>query len=121
MNQETTRQELRLHGISRITEGSVLLLSTVSLRDNSQDVWLECVDDNGDKSRLVPDMTGWQDRRKEVMVMNCRSGENRKLFLREAGAGTIVPHDATLFDDAAIRVMRLIPYPCLEWAAKRAR
>lgn len=123
--QETTRQELRFHGITRITEDSALLLSTVALRDNSQDIWLECVDDNGDKVRLVPNLTGWRDGRKEVLAMNCRSGENRKLFFRKKGAD-IVPHaisthDATLFDDAAIRVMRLIPFPCLEWAAVRAR
>lgn len=120
--QETTRRELSLHGITRITEGSVLLLSTVTIADNSQDIWLECVDDNGDKIRLVPDMTGWQDGRREIMVMNTASGVNTKLFFRKVGAaGLIVAHDATMDDERAKAVMRTIPCPCLEWAAERAR
>lgn len=120
--QETTRQELYLHGITSITKGSVLLLSTVTIADNSQDIWLECVDDNGDRVRLVPDMTGWQDGRREIMAMNTATGVNTKLFFQKVGAaGLIRTHDATLFDDAAIRVMRRIPCPCLEWAAERAR
>lgn len=122
---ENTRRELAFHCITRITNGSVLLLGTVTIADNSQDIWLECIDDNGDRVRLVPDMTGWRDGRKEVFVMNTRSGENRKLFFRKKGADivphAIIMHDATLFDDAAIRVMRLIPFPCLEWAAIRAK
>lgn len=122
-NTETTRRELKRHGITSITEGSVLLLSTVTLTDNRQDIWLECIDDNGDKVRLIPDLTGWQDGRREVMVMNCRSGINTKLFFRNEGRTTaiIVPHDATLADDLAKPVMWAIPFPCLEWAALRAK
>ncbi len=119
--QETTTQELMRHGIGRITEGSVLLLDTVTLRDNSQEVWLECIDDNGDKVRLVPDLTGWQDGRKEVMVMNCRSGINTKLFFQKLPGGVIVPHDAMMTDEQAKQVMWAIPFPCLEWAVNRAR
>lgn len=118
-NTETTRRELKRHGITSITDGSVLLLGTVTMTD-SQDIWLECIDDNGDRVRLVPDTTGWQDGRREVMVMNIRTGINTKLFFRKDRAGIIL-HDATLFDDAAIRVMRLIPFPCLEWAVIRAK
>lgn len=122
-NTETTRQELRLHGITSITGGNVLLLDTVTMADNSQDIWLECIDDNGDKVRLVPDMTGWRDGRREVMVMNCRSGINTKLFFRNEGRTTaiIIPHDATLADELAKPVMWAIPFPCLEWAALRAK
>ena len=120
--QETTRQELRLHGIGRITEGSVLLLSTVTLRDNSQDIWLECIDDNGDRIRLVPDMTGWQDGRREVMAMNIRTGINTKLFFQKWGVpAVIMPHNATLADEAATKVMWAIPFPCLVWAVIRAK
>lgn len=117
---ENTRRELAFHCITRITDGSVLLLGTVTMADNSQDIWLECIDDNGDRVRLIPDMTGWRDGRREVMAMNIRTGINTKLFFRKDGAGIIL-HDATLFDDAAIRVMRAIPFPCLEWAAIRAK
>lgn len=119
-NTETTRQELKFHGITRITDGSVLLLGTVTIADNSQDIWLECIDDAGDRVRLISDMTGWRDGRREVMAMNIRTGINTKLFFRKNGA-SIIPHDVSLFDDAAIRVMRAIPLPCLEWAALRAK
>lgn len=120
--QETTSKELKLHGISRITEGSVLLLSTVTLRDNSQEVWLECIDDNGDKVRLVPDMTGWQDRRKEVMVMNCRSGINTTAFFKKFwNTGAFVLHDDMMMNESAVKVLQLIPEPCLMWAILRAK
>ncbi|MEE3423855.1 MAG: hypothetical protein VZR11_14270 [Succinimonas sp.] len=120
---ETTRRELKRHGITSITEGSALLLGTVTLTDNRQDTWLECIDDNGDKVRLVPVMTGWRDGRREVMVMNCRSGINTKLFFRNEGrtAAIIIPHDATMSDEQAKPVMWAIPFPCLEWAALRAK
>lgn len=122
-NTETTRRELNRHGITRITDGSVLLLGTVTTTDNRQDIWLECVDDNGDRVRLIPDMTGWRDGRREVMVMNIRTGINTKLFFRVEGTAQawVVPHDATMADDAAKRAMRAIPFPCIEWAALRAK
>lgn len=120
---ETTRRELNRHGITSITDGSVLLLGTVTLTDNRQDIWLECVDDNGDRVRLIPDMTGWQDGRREVMVMNIRTGINTKLFFRTEGKTRVwvVPHDATMSDELAKPVMWAIPFPCLEWAALRAK
>ena len=74
----------------------------------------------GDKVRLVPDMTGWQDGRKEIMVMNCRSGVNTKLFFQKRGA-VITPHDAMMTDEQAKQVMWDIPFSCLEWAVNRAR
>lgn len=120
--QETTRQELRLRGVSSINEGSVLLLSTVTMTDNSQDIWLECVDDNGDKVRLVPDLTGWRDGRKEVFAMNTRTGINTKVFFQVYGVpALILPHNATLADETAEKVMQSIPFPCWEWAIVRAR
>lgn len=120
-NTETTGRELKRHGISSITDGSVLLLGTVTISDNSQDIWLECIDDNGDRVRLVPDMTGWRDGRKEVFVMNCRSGINTKLFFQKLPGGVIVPHDAMMTDEQAKQVMWTIPFPCLEWAVERSR
>lgn len=122
MNQETTRRELKHHGITSITEGSVLLLSTVTLRDNSQEVWLECIDDNGEKVRLVPDLTGWRDGRREVMVMNCRSGINTTAFFKKFwNTGAFVLHDDMMMNESAVKVLRLIPEPCLMWAILRAK
>lgn len=120
--QETTDQELRLHGIGRITEGSVLLLSTVTLRDNSQEVWLECINDNGEKVRLVPNLTSWQDGRKEVTVMNCRSGINTTAFFKKfLNTGAFVLHDDMMMNESAVKVLQLIPEPCLMWAILRAK
>jgi hypothetical protein len=123
MKKETTGQELKFHGISRITEGSVLLLGTVTLRDNSQEVWLECIDDNGDKVRLVPDLTGWQDGRKEVTVMNCGSGINTTAFFKKFwNTGAFVLHDDMMMaGEAAVKVLQRIPDPCLMWAILRAK
>lgn len=121
--QETTEQELMRHGIGRITEGSVLLLSTVTLRDNSQEVWLECIDNNGDKVRLVPNLTGWQDGRKEVMVMNTVSGVNTTAFFKKFwNTGAFVLHDDMMMaGEAAVKVLQRLPDPCLMWAILRAR
>lgn len=55
--------------------------------------------------------------------MNTRTGINTKLFFRNEGrtAAIIVPHDATMNDELAKPVMWAIPFPCLEWAALRAK
>lgn len=114
-----SRTEMNEQGITSITKGSVLLLSTVTIMDNSQDCWIECVNDDGEKIRLVPDMTGWQDKRKEVMVMNCVTGENTKLFFRQDDAGDYWTHDATR-DEYIEKVMYKIPWAVMDWAAEKA-
>jgi hypothetical protein len=116
-----SQEELDQYRIREITDTHRPLLGTVDWVDNSIDTWIECVDDNGEKVRLVPDMTGWRDGRREVMIMNCRNGENRKLFFQKLPGGVIVPHDAMMTDEQAKQVMWAIPFPCLEWAANRAR
>ena len=115
-----TRTEMNEQGITSITKGSVLLLDTVTIMDNSVDVWIECVNDDGEKVRLVPDMTGWQDNRKEVMVMNTVSGTNTKLFFKLLGGEYIEPHRITIADEEAKKVMFSIPAPVLNWAIERA-
>ena len=114
-----TSKELKDFGISAITAGSVLMLSTVAIADNQQECWIECIDDSGEKVRLIPDMTGWQDRRREVMVMNTVSGRNTKLFFTPGNYPEL--HDITLHDDEAYRVMSNIPAPVLRWAVMRAK
>lgn len=122
MKKKTTDQELRLHGIGRITEDSVLLLSTVTLTDNSQEVWLECIDDNGDRVRLVPNLTGWRDGRREIMVMNITTGINTTAFFKKFwNTGAFVLHDDMMMNESAVKVLQLIPEPCLMWAILRAK
>lgn len=115
----TSQEELDRYRIREITDAHRPLLDTVDWVDNSVDTWIECVDDNGEKVRLVPDMTGWQDRRKEVMVMNTVSGVNTQLFFQMQG-GYVMPHDITLNDEKAKEVFFSIPAPVLKWAAARA-
>ena len=115
-----SRTEMNEQGITSITKGSVLLLDTVTIVDNSVDCYIECINDDGEKIRLVPDMTGWQDRRKEVMVMNITTGENAKLFFRRDDAGDYWTHDATR-DEYIEKVMYKIPWAVMDWAAKKAR
>lgn len=113
-----SRTEMNEQGITKITKGSVLLLDTVTIMDNSVDVWIECINDDGEKIRLVPDMTGWQDKRKEVFVMNITTGMNAKLFFREEN-GDYITHDATR-DEYIESIMYKIPWAILEWAAGKA-
>lgn len=114
-----TRTEMNEQGITSITKGSVLLLDTVTIVDNSVDVYIECVNDAGEKIRLVPDMTGWQDRRKEVFVMNITTGVNAKLFFRKDDSGDYWTHDATRQEDIET-VMYKIPWAIMDWAAEKA-
>ena len=115
-----SRTEMNEQGITSITKGSVFFFFLVTIVDNSVDVWIECVNDDGEKIRLVPDMTGWQDRRKEVFVMNCATGENAKLFFRKDDNGDYWTHDATR-DEYIESIMHKIPWAIMTWAAEKAR
>ena len=114
-----SQEELDQYRIREILDAHRPLLGTVDWVDNSVDTWIECINDNGEKVRLVPDMTGWQDRRREVMVMNCVTGCNQKLFFTPGEYP--LPHDITLSDSAAYQVMAAIPAAVLRWAIMRAK
>lgn len=114
-----SRTELDKYRVYRITEVHKPLLATVEWVDNSIECYIECVNDDGEKIRLVPDMTGWRDGRKEVMVMNCTTGENAKLFFRKDNNGDYWTHDATRQEDIE-NVMYKIPWAIMDWAAEKA-
>ena len=115
-----SRTELDKYRVYRITEVHKPLLATVEWVDNSIECWIECINDDGEKIRLVPDMTGWQDGRKEVMCMNCTTGINTKLFFRQDNSGDYWTHDATK-DEYIESIMHKIPWAVMEWAASKAR
>lgn len=115
-----TRTEMNNYGVTSITKGSILLLDTVTIVDNSVDCYIECVNDDGEKIRLVPDMTGWQDGRKEVMVMNITTGVNAKLFFRRDDKDDYWTHDATK-DEYIESVMHKLPWAIMNWAAEKAK
>lgn len=114
----TTQEELNETRIVLLNAARLSMLSTVDSRDDSAECWIEFVNDHGEKVRLIPDKTGWQDRRKEVMVMNCVTGCNQKLFFTPGEYP--LPHDITLNDAAAYQVMAAIPAAVLRWAIMRA-
>ena len=114
-----SQEELDKYRIREITDAHRPLLDTVDWIDNSVDTWIECVDDNGEKVRIIPDLTGWQDRRREVMVMNCVTGVNTKLFFTPGEYPQL--HDITLHNADAYKVMSAIPAAVLRWAILRAK
>lgn len=116
----TTQEELKQLRIVKLSNAVLLsMLSTVDSRDNSTDCWIECIDDHGEQVRLIPDKTGWQDNRREVMVMNCVTGVNTKLYFTPGEFPQL--HDITLNDAAAYQVMAAIPAAVLRWAVMRAK
>lgn len=116
----TTQEELKQLHIAKLSNAVLLsMLSTVDYRDNSTECWIECIDDNGEQVRLIPDKTGWQDRRKEVMVMNTATGMNTKLYFTPGEFPQL--HDITLRDSEAYKVMSAIPAAVLWWAVMRAK
>lgn len=116
----TTQEELRLLRITKLTDAVIMTkLYTVDYRDNSTECWIECIDDNGEQVRLIPDKTGWNDNRREVMVMNTANGVNTKLFFTPGEYPQL--HDITLHDAAAYQVMSAIPAAVLRWAVMRAK
>ncbi len=118
----TTQQEIRMHHISELSYESALLLETVTLRDTSAECWVECVNRSGETVRIIPDMTGRQDRLREVLVMNTATGKNQKLYFEEvwphSGFWTVNEPRA---DDAAREVIASLPSAVIDWAVKRAR
>ena len=116
----TTQEELRQLHIAKLSNSVLLsMLSTVDYRDSSADCWIECIDDHGEMVRLFPDKTGWQDRRRGVMVMNTATGVNTQLFFTQGDYPQL--HDITLRDSAAYKVMSAIPAAVLHWAILRAK
>ena len=116
----TTQEELtNFRFVSIENTARLSMLSTVDSRDNSTECWIECVNDAGETVRLIPDKTGWQDNRREVMVMNTVSGLNTKLFFTPGEYPQL--HDITLHDAEAYKVMAAIPAAVLRWAVMRAK
>jgi len=116
----TTQEELGQLRIAKLSNAVLMsMLSTVDSRDNSAECWIECVNDNGEQVRLIPDKTGWQDNRREVMVMNTATGVNTKLFFTPGEYPQL--HDITLHNADAYKVMSAIPAAVLRWAIQRAR
>ena len=118
MKTETTRNELAFfHIVSNISPAVMPMLATVTVTDSVCDCWIEFVNDSGEIVRLIPDSTGWQDGRREVMAMNASTGRNCKLFFTADGR----PSAITLDDKEAVDLLWSIPNPVLNWAVSHAK
>ena len=117
-----SQEELDQYRIREITDAHRPLLETVDWVDNSVDTWIECINNSGETVRIIPDMTGRQDRLREVMAMNTATGKNQKLYFEEVWhcSGFWTLNEART-DDAAREVISSLPSSVIDWAVKRAK
>lgn len=116
-NEITTLDELGTYGIVAITEAVMPLLSTVTVRDNICECWIDFVDNAGDFVRLEPDKTGWQDGRKEIVAH--KNGRNIQIFISK-DSPLNMPHNITWKNGTAMDTYWNIPTAILNWAVERA-
>ena len=110
----TTRQELALKGISKITEETDL--STVYFLDNG---WLVCVNDDGKEVTVKPDYLGQWDDRMEI-DLNAGSCFYTLFFTRpdsESECSLDLKHTHPMAFQAGLK----LPPQVLQWAVMRAK
>lgn len=110
---KTTRQELALKGISKITEETDL--STVYFLDNG---WLVCVNDDGKETTVKPDTLGQWDDRKEVDF--CPGCSFYTLFFTRPDSNGEHSLDLKHTDPLAFQAGLKLPTQVLQWALDRA-
>lgn len=113
----SSRNELALFHVSKLSPAVMPMLETVTVTDSVCECWIEFVNDAGETVRLIPDSTGWQDGRREVMAMNAATGRNCKLFFTADGRA----NDITLQDPELVEILWTIPHPVLNWAVDHAK
>ena len=109
---KTTRQELALKGISKITEDTAL--STVSFLENG---WLVCVNDDGKEVTVKPDYLGqWDDRKEVDLCPGCCF--YTLFFTRDPGSecSLDLKHTHPMAFQAGLK----LPPQVLQWALDRA-
>ena len=108
---KTTRQELALKGISKITEDTDL--STVYFLENG---WLVCVNDDGKEVTVKPDYLGqWDDRKTVELFTSCFY---TLFFTRDPGSecSLDLKHTHPMAFQAGLK----LPPQVLQWALDRA-
>lgn len=115
---ETTRKELYTLKLNKVNEMIAnTMLSTITIKDNVCECFIECVNDAGEIVRLEPDQIGRRDGLKEVTIMNAANGNNSSAFFDSEGNIA----ERTMRDNEAMSVIRLIPSPVIKWAIEKAR
>lgn len=113
-----TRNELYTLKLTKVNEMIAnTMLSTVSIKDNVCECWIECVNDAGELVRIEPDQVGRQDRLKEIVIMNAANGENDAVFFDSEGDIA----ERTSRDVKAMSALRLIPGAVIQWAVSKAK
>lgn len=110
---KTTRQELALKGINKITEATDL--STVYFLENG---WLVCVNDDGKEVTVKPDYLGQWDDRMEI-DLNAGGCFYTLFFTRDSGreCSLDLKHTHPMAFQAGLK----IPSQVLQWAIQRAK
>lgn len=115
---ETSREELQVLGLNKVNESIVkTMLSTVTIKDNTCECFIECVNDAGDVIRLFPDLIGRRDGLKEIAIMNTVNGKNCTVFFDSENNIA----ERTLQDSEEMTALRLIPGAVIQWAVSKAR
>ena len=108
---KTTRQELALKGISKITADTEL--STVYFLENG---WLVCVNDDGREVVVKPDNLGqWDDRKEVDLFTGCFY---TLFFTRDSGSECSLDLEHT--HPMAFQAGLKLPQQVLQWALDRA-
>ena len=115
---ETTRKELYTLKLTKVNEMIAnTMLSTVTIKDNTCECFIECVNDTGELVRIEPDQTGRQDGLKEIVIMNAANGNNGTAFFTREGDIA----ERTMRDNEEMSVIRLIPGAVIKWAVSKAK
>lgn len=113
-----TREELQALNLNKVNESiAKTMLSTITIKDNVCECFIECINDSGELVRLEPDQIGRQDSLKEVTIMNAANGNNCSAFFTHEGDIA----ERTLQDSEEMSALRLIPGAVIQWAVSKAR
>lgn len=115
---KTTRNELYTLKLTKVnTMIAQTMLNTVTIKDNTCECFIECINDAGELVRIEPDQIGRQDRLKEIVIMNAANGNNSAAFFDSEGNIA----ERTMRDNEEMSALRLIPGAVIKWAVSKAR
>lgn len=115
-----TNEELKQLKIHEINENTISMLETVTVKDTICDLWIDYIDDNGNRCILYSDTVGWKDGRRQVTWYNCQTGRVEKLYFKVEN-GFEMPHEYTFNNPELMTVLWSIPNPVIKWAIKRSK
>ena len=113
-----TNEELKQLKILKIDEYSSL--TTVSVKETMRDLWVDFIDDFGDRCTLYSDIEEWKNGRKRVTYYNNHTGERRDLFFKTSEESFEL-HEYTLNDSSTMEIFKRIPNPVINLVVERSK